>query len=84
MLWVTNWCGTVWPFVVLVVCERRSENLFVCFGAKPTQRTEDEISHETGNVGWKEGPREDKESVDKGTRRDAVDNEEQKRPVGVR
>ena len=28
----------MWPFIVLGVCVRRSENLFVCFGAKPTQR----------------------------------------------
>ena len=33
----------------------------MCFGAKPTQKTEDEISRETGSGGGKEGPREDRE-----------------------
>ena len=42
--------------VCVCVCVRWSENLFVCFGAKPTQRTEDEISRETGSGGGKEGP----------------------------
>ena len=66
----------MWPFVVLgvCVCVHRSENLFVCFGAKPTRRTEDEISHETGSGGGKEGPIEDRGPVDKGRQRDAVDN----------
>ena len=32
-------CDTMWPFVVLGVCVCQSENLFVCFGVKPTQRT---------------------------------------------
>ena len=41
---------------------RHSDDLFVCFGAKPTQRTEDQILRETGSVGGKEGPREDRES----------------------
>ena len=36
--------------------------LFVCFGAKSTQSTEDEISRKTGSGGGKEGPREDGES----------------------
>ena len=31
-------CDTMRPFVVLGVCARRSENLFVWFGAKPKQR----------------------------------------------
>ena len=39
-----------------------SDALFVCFGAKPTQRTEDEISRETGCGGGREGPREDREN----------------------
>ena len=41
---------------------RHSDDLFVCFGVKPTQRAEDEISHETRSEGGKEGPRENRES----------------------
>ena len=41
-------------------CRRHSDDLFVCFGTKPAQRTEGEISHETGSEGRKEGPREDR------------------------
>ena len=44
------------------LCLLHSDDLFVCFGAKPTQRTEDEICRETGSGGGKEGPREDRES----------------------
>ena len=43
------------------LCWRLSYDLLVCFGAKPTQRTEDEISRETGSRGEKEGPRKDRE-----------------------
>ena len=63
---------------MLGVCVRRSENLFVCFGAKPTQRPKLEISHETGSGGGKEGPREERGSVGEGRRREAVDNNQQK------
>ena len=44
------------------LCWRHSDDLLVCFGTKPTQRTEDEISRESGSGGWKEGPKEDGES----------------------
>ena len=75
----------MWHYVanhsVGCVCVRRSENLFVCFGAKPTQRPELEISHETGSGGGNECPREDRGSVDKVRWREAVDNGEQRRPV---
>ena len=43
------------------LCWRHSDDLFVCFSAKPTQKTEGEICHETGSGGGKEGPREDRE-----------------------
>ena len=35
----------------------QSDDPFVCFGAKPTQRGLREISHETRNGWGKEGPR---------------------------
>ena len=44
------------------LCWRHFDDLFVCFGTKSTQRTEDDISHETGSGGGKEGPREDREN----------------------
>ena len=44
------------------LCWRHSDDLYVCFGMKPTQRTEDKISRETGTGGGKEGHREDRES----------------------
>ena len=44
------------------LCRRHSDDLFGCFGAKPTQRTEDEISRETGSGGGKEGVKDDRES----------------------
>ena len=44
------------------LCWNYSDDLFVCFGAKPTQGTGDEISRETGSRRGKKGPREDKES----------------------
>ena len=37
-----------------------SENLFVCFGVKPTQRAQREIFHETRSRWGKEGLREDR------------------------
>ena len=44
------------------LCWRDSDDLFVWFGVKPRQRTEGEISRETGSGGGKEGPREDREN----------------------
>ena len=57
------------------LCWRHSGDLFVCFGAKPTQRIEGEISCESASGGGKEGPSEDREGVDRAG---------QKRPVGLR
>ena len=51
------------------LCWHHLDDLFVRFNAKPTQRTEYEISQETGSWGGKEGPR--------------VDREGKKRPVGL-
>ena len=44
-----------------VGCVCASQKIFVYFGAKPIQRTADEISHKTGSRGGKEGLREDTE-----------------------
>ena len=44
------------------LCWRHSDDLFVCIGAKPTQRTEDEISREARSGGGTEGPRKVRES----------------------
>ena len=41
------------------LCWHHSDDLLVCFGMKPTQRTEGEISHKTGSERGKESPRED-------------------------
>ena len=55
------------------VCGCPSENSFVCFGAKPTQRLAHEISHETWR-GWrKEGPREEKKTVSRRKQKGLVD-----------
>ena len=51
---------------------RSADDLFVCFGAKPKQRPELEISDEAGSGGGKEGPREARGWVDEGRRREAV------------
>ena len=70
-------CVTLcWLFVVLVcVCAGQRISLSA-LARSPYNEHEDEISHETGRGGRKEGPREDKERrVDKG---------EQKRTVGLR
>ena len=55
-------CVTQCVAIRFRLCWRHSGDLFVCFGAKPTQRTEDEISHETRSGGGKDGLSEDKES----------------------
>ena len=51
------------------VCVRRS-----VLARNPNKGLELEISHETRSGRGEEGPREDRGSVDKGRRRDAVDN----------
>ena len=69
----------MWHYVAIrcVGCGvRRSENLFVCLSAKHVQRTEGEISRETGSGRGKVGSREDIGSIDKERRREAVDNGE--------
>ena len=66
----------------IMECVRQEDNLFVCFGAKPEQRPETEISDEAGSGGGKEGPREARGSVGEGSRREAVNNRQQKGPVG--
>ena len=44
------------------LCWRQSDDLFVCFDAKPTQRTEKDISRETGSGRGKKCPWEDRKS----------------------
>ena len=63
-------------------CVRHADDLFICFGAKPKQRPELEISNEAERGAGKEGPREKRGSVDEGRRREAVDNGGQSRAVG--
>ena len=58
-------CDTMWLFVELGVCVCQSENLLVCFGAKPTQSTENEISRETGSGGEKEVQEKTEEQLTK-------------------
>ena len=71
--------------IVLSVCVcvpvRRSLSVLA---RNPNKGLELEISCETGSGRAEEGTREDTGSVNEGRRRKAVDNGEQKRPVGVR
>ena len=61
------------------VCQ--ADYLFVCFGTKPKQRPELEISDETRSGGRKEGPRKARGAVGEKRCREAIDNGGQRRAV---
>ena len=61
---------------------RQDDDPFVCLGAKPDKGFGLEISDETESGVGKAGSREAREAVSVGWRKGAVDNRQQKRPVG--
>ena len=80
-------CGHSLCWVCVCVCVRARAGQRISLSAlaqNPHKGPNGETSRKAGSGRGKKGPRKDRGSVDKGRRRDAVYNGEQKRPVGVR